>query len=62
VRDLSRTILNSIHDNSYYVEEDIKNVYRHDHAILKVAPLLRHIYQEHGYDMVSHQSRVLHEL
>jgi tagatose-1,6-bisphosphate aldolase non-catalytic subunit AgaZ/GatZ len=62
VRDLSQTILNSIHDNSYYVEEDIKNVYRHDHAILKVAPRLRHIYREHGYDTVSHQSRVLHEL
>jgi hypothetical protein len=62
VRDFSRAVLNSIYDKSHYMEEDIKNVYRHDHAMLKVAPLLRHIYRDHVYDTVSHQSRVLHEL
>jgi hypothetical protein len=30
--------------------------------MLKVTLLLRHIYHEHVYDTVSHQSRVLHEL
>jgi hypothetical protein len=44
------------------MEEDIKNVYRHVYEMLKVALLLRHIYWEHVYDMVSRQSRVLHEL
>jgi hypothetical protein len=38
------------------------SIYRHDHAILKIAPLLRHIYREHVYDTVSRQSRVLHDL
>jgi hypothetical protein len=36
VRYFNRTILNSIHDNIHYMEEDIKNVYRHDHATLKL--------------------------
>jgi hypothetical protein len=27
VRDFSQTILNSIHDNNHYMEEDIKNVF-----------------------------------
>jgi hypothetical protein len=44
------------------MEEDIKNVYTHDNAMLKVDPLLRHIYRDHVYNMVSCQSRVLHEL
>jgi hypothetical protein len=30
--------------------------------MLKVDPLLRHICQDHVYDMVSRQSRVLHEI
>jgi hypothetical protein len=30
--------------------------------MLKVAPLLRHIYQDHVYDTVSRQSRLIHEL
>jgi hypothetical protein len=34
--------INSIYDKSHYIEEDIKNVYTHDHAMLKVTPLLRH--------------------
>jgi hypothetical protein len=41
VRDFSRTILISSHDNIHYMEEDIKNVYIRDHATLKVATLLR---------------------
>jgi hypothetical protein len=44
------------------MEEDIKNVYRHDNAMLKVVPLLRHMYRDHVYNTVSRQSRVLHEL
>jgi hypothetical protein len=43
MKDFSQAVLNSIYDKSHYMEEDIKNVYRHDNAILKVAPLLRHI-------------------
>jgi hypothetical protein len=30
--------------------------------MLKVAPLLRHIYQNHVSDTINHHSRVLHEL
>jgi hypothetical protein len=45
-----------------YMEEDIKNVYTQDDAMLKVDPLLRHIYQDHVYNTVSLQSRVLHKL
>jgi hypothetical protein len=44
------------------MEEGIKNVYRHDHTMLIVDPLIRHIYRDHFYDTVSHQSRVLNEL
>jgi hypothetical protein len=40
VRDFSRTILNSIHDNSHYIEEDILCVYRHD-QIMKKNPIPR---------------------
>jgi hypothetical protein len=29
------------------MEEYIKNVYKHDHEMLKVAPILRHIYRNH---------------
>jgi hypothetical protein len=47
IRDFSQTILNSIHDNSHYMKEDIKNVHIHGHVMVKVALLLRHIYQEH---------------
>jgi hypothetical protein len=43
VKDFSRAVLNSIYDNNHCMEEDIKNVYRHDNEMLKVAPLLRHI-------------------
>jgi hypothetical protein len=62
VIDFSQAILNSISNKSHYMEEDIKNVYMHDDAMLKVDPLLRHIYRDHVYNTVSHQSRVLHEL
>jgi hypothetical protein len=44
------------------MEVDIRNVYRHDNAMLTVAPLLIHMYRDHVYNTVSHQSRVLHEL
>jgi hypothetical protein len=47
VRDFSRTILNSIQDNNHYMKEDIKNVHRHGHEMLKVTLPLRHIYREH---------------
>jgi hypothetical protein len=30
--------------------------------MLKVAPLLSHMYRDHAYNMVSRQSRVLHKL
>jgi hypothetical protein len=62
VKDFSQAVLNSISNKSHYMEEDIKNVYTHDDAMLKVDPLLRHIYRDHVYNMVNHQSRVLHEL
>jgi hypothetical protein len=62
VKDFSQAVLNSISDKSHYMEEDIKNVYTHDNAMLKVDPVLRHIYRDHVYNMVSRQSRVLHEL
>jgi hypothetical protein len=45
--DFSRAVLNSIYDKSHYMVEDIKNVYIYDHEMLKVAPLLRHIYRDH---------------
>jgi hypothetical protein len=44
------------------MHEDIKNVYTHDDTMLKVDPILRHIYLDHVYNMVSHRIRVLHEL
>jgi hypothetical protein len=44
------------------MEEDIRNVYRHENAMLIVAPLLIHMHRDHVYNMVSFQSRVLHEL
>jgi hypothetical protein len=62
VKNFSEAVLNSIYDKSHYMEGDIKNVYTYDNAILKVAPLLRHIYRDHVYNTVSHQSKVLHEL
>jgi hypothetical protein len=46
VKDFSQAVLNSISNKSHYMEEDIKNVYTHDDAMLKVDPLLRHIYQD----------------
>jgi hypothetical protein len=52
VKDFSQAILNSIYDKSHYMEEDIKNVYTHENAMLKVAPLLRHIYRDHVYNTV----------
>jgi hypothetical protein len=54
VKDFSQAILNSIYDKSHYMEEDIKNVYTHENAMLKVAPLLRHIYRDHVYNTVSY--------
>jgi hypothetical protein len=62
MKDFSQAVLNSISDKSHYMEKDIKNVYTHDNAMLKVAPLQRHIYPDHVYNTVSRQSRVLHEL
>jgi hypothetical protein len=62
VKYFSQAVLNSISDKRQYMEEDIKNVYTHDDAILKVDRLLRHIYQDHVSNTVSHQSRVLHKL
>jgi hypothetical protein len=62
VKDFSQVVLNSIYEKSHYTEEDITNVYIHDNAMLKVDPLLRHIYLDHVYNTVSRQSRVLHEL
>jgi hypothetical protein len=56
VQDFSQTILNSISDKRHYMEEDITNVYTHDDAMLKVYPLLRHIYWDHVYNAVSHAS------
>jgi hypothetical protein len=44
------------------MEEDIKNVYKHDNVMLKVASLLRHMYRDHVYNTVSHQGIVFHEL
>jgi hypothetical protein len=62
MKDFNQAVLNSISDKSHYMEEDIKNVYTHDDAMLKVNRLLRHIYRDHIYNTVSHQSRVLYEL
>jgi hypothetical protein len=62
VKGFSQVVLNSIFDKSHYMEEDIENVYRHDDAMLKVDPLLRHIYRDHVYNMVNLQRRVLHEV
>jgi hypothetical protein len=62
VNDYSQAILTSFLDKSQYMEEDIKNVYTHDDAMLKVDPILRHIYPDHVYNIVSHRIRVLHEL
>jgi hypothetical protein len=62
VKYFSQAILNSISDKSHYMEEDIRNVYTHDDAMLKLDPLLRHIYRDHVYNTVNHQSGVLHEL
>jgi hypothetical protein len=62
VKDFNQAELNSISDKSHYMEEDIKILYTHDDAMLKVDPLLRHIYPNHVYNTVNHQSRVLHEL
>jgi hypothetical protein len=47
VRDFSQAVHNSIYNKSHYMEEYIKNVYIHDREMLKVPPLLRHIYQNH---------------
>jgi hypothetical protein len=35
MRDFNRTILNSIHDNSHYMEGDISIASRHNHIMLK---------------------------
>jgi hypothetical protein len=44
------------------MEEDNKNVYTHDNAMLKVDPILRHIYLDHVYNVVNCRIKVLHEL
>jgi hypothetical protein len=44
------------------MEEDIKKVYRLDNATLRFVPLLLYMYRHHLYNMVSRESRVLHEL
>jgi hypothetical protein len=62
VKDYSQAVLNSFSDTSQYMEEDIKNVCPHDDAMLKVDPILRHIYLYHLYNTVSRRIRVLHEL
>jgi uncharacterized protein (UPF0305 family) len=62
VKDFSQAVLNSIYDKNHYMEEDIKNVYSHDNAMLKLDPLLRHINWAHVYNTVSYQSRLFHEL
>jgi hypothetical protein len=54
VKDYSQVVLNSFSDKSQYMEEDIKNVYTHDNAMLKVDPILRHIFSDHVYNTVSH--------
>jgi hypothetical protein len=43
--DLSQAVLNSIYNKSHYMEVDIRNVYRHDNAMLTVTPLLIHMYR-----------------
>jgi hypothetical protein len=53
-KDYSQVVLNSFSDKSQYMEEDIKNVYTHDNAMLKVDPILRHIFSDHVYNTVSH--------
>jgi hypothetical protein len=53
IRDYSQAVLNSFSDKSHYMEEDIKNVYTHDDTMLKVDPILRHIYSDHVYNTVS---------
>jgi hypothetical protein len=53
VKDFSQIVLNSVSNKIHYIEEDIKNVYTHDDAMLKVDPLLRHIYRDHVYNTVS---------
>jgi hypothetical protein len=62
VKDYSQAVLNSFSDKRHYMEEDIKNVYTHDDAMLKVDPILRHIYPDHVYNTVSHRIGVFHEL
>jgi hypothetical protein len=62
MKDLNQVVLKSIFDKSYYMKEEIKIVYTHDDALLKVDPLLRHIYRDHVYNMISCQRRVIHEL
>jgi hypothetical protein len=54
VKDYSQVVLNSFSDKNQYMEEDIKNVYTHDNAMLKVDPILRHIFSDHVYNTVSH--------
>jgi hypothetical protein len=44
------------------MEVDIRNIYGPDNAMLTIAPLLIHMYQDHVYNTVSRQSRVLREL
>jgi hypothetical protein len=43
------------------MEEDVFNVYKHDHIMLSKALLLRHVHWEHLYNSVRCHSRVLHE-
>jgi hypothetical protein len=61
VKDFSQAVLNSIHEKSHYMKI-LNTMIRHDNAMLKVTPLLRHMYWDHVYNTASHPSRVLHEL
>jgi hypothetical protein len=60
VKDFSQAVLNSISDKGITWRKILKNVYTHDNAMLKVDPLLTHIYRDHVYNTVSHQIKVLH--
>jgi hypothetical protein len=43
VKYYSQAVLNLFSDKSQYMEEDIKNVYTHEDAMLKVDSILRHL-------------------
>jgi hypothetical protein len=53
VKYYSQAVLNLFSDKSQYMEEDIKNVYTHEDAMLNVDSILRHIYPDHVYNTAS---------